>query len=64
MSGFYWDWSWGRPVISLGVMLIIFLTVFIIWLCKRKERLRKRREIQEKMKERPINQANLNTRYT
>ena len=53
MSG--WEWSWGRPVIGFGVMALIFGTVFIVWLCKRGERNRKRRELQERMKSMPIN---------
>ena len=53
MSG--WEWSWGRPVAGLGVAAVIFGIVFIVWLCKRGERNRKRKELQERMKSMPIN---------
>ena len=53
MSG--WEWSWGRPVITVGLLVLIFGIVFIVWLCKRGERNRKRKELQERMKSMPIN---------
>ena len=53
MSG--WEWSWGRPVITVGVLVLIFGIVFIVWLCKRGERNKKRKELQERMKSMPIN---------
>ena len=63
MSDIEWDWNYLRLIIPIAIFFIIFVSVFIIWLCKRKKRILKRQQLQEILKNRPINQANLQTKY-
>ena len=50
-----WEWSWGRPVISVGVFLLIFGGATIYWLCMRPKRKREREALERRLEEAVIN---------